>query len=87
MSPAFRAAQRFIDQAVFVPVVNGAQAGAVAQLGAQLGELGVKVRHVYLAQACLAKLGGDVLHLARNGGVVFGGGHVVGTRPLTSTRA
>ena len=68
-----------VDQAVFVPVVNGAQAGTVAQLGAQLGELGVKVRHVYLAQACLAKLGGDVLHLARNGGVVIGGGHVVGT--------
>ena len=59
--------------------MNGAQAGAVAQLGAQLGELGVKVRHVYLAQACLAKLGSDVLHLARNGGVVVGGGHVVGT--------
>ena len=58
--------------------MNGAQAGAVAQLGAQLGELGVKVRHVYLAQACLAELGGDVLHLARNGGVVVGGGHMVG---------
>ncbi len=59
--------------------MNGAQAGTVAQLGAQLGELGVKVGNVYLAQACLAKLGGDVLHLARNGGVVVGGGHVVGT--------
>ena len=68
-----------VDQAVFVPVVNGAQAGTVAQLGAQLGEFGVKVRHVYLAQACLAKLGSDVLHLARNGGVVVGGCHVIGT--------
>ena len=58
--------------------MNGAQAGAVAQLGAQLGEFSVKVGNVYLAQACLAKLGGDVLHLARNGGVVVGGGHVVG---------
>ena len=58
--------------------MNGAQAGAVAQLGAQLGELGVKVRHVYLAQACLAKLGSDVLHLARNGGVVVGSCHMVG---------
>ena len=57
--------------------MNGAQAGAVAQLGAQLGELGVKVRHVYLAQACLAKLGSDVLHLARNGGVVIGSCHMV----------
>ena len=68
-----------IDQAILVPVVNGAQAGAVAQLGAQLGELGVKIGNVDLAQACLAKLGGNVLHLARNGGVVVGGGHVVGT--------
>ena len=59
--------------------MNGAQAGAVAQLGAQLGELGVKIGNVDLAQACLAKLGGNVLHLARNGGVVVGGGHVVGT--------
>ena len=67
-----------VDQAVLVPVVNGAQAGAVAQLGAQLGELGVKVGDVDLAQARLAKLGGDVLHLARNGGVVVSGGHVVG---------
>ena len=58
--------------------MNGAQAGTVAQLGAQLGELGVKIGNVYLAQACLAKLGGDVLHFARNGGVVIGGGHVVG---------
>ena len=38
-----------VDQAVLVPVVNGAQAGTVAQLGAQLGEFGVKVGHVYLA--------------------------------------
>ena len=59
--------------------MNGAQAGAVAQLGAQLGELGVKVGNIDLAQACLAKLGGDVLHLARNGSVIVGGGHVVGT--------
>ena len=59
--------------------MNGAQAGAVTQLGAQLGEFGVKVRHVYLAQARLAKLGGDVLHLARNGGVVVGSCHMVGT--------
>ena len=58
--------------------MNGAQAGTVAQLGAQLGELGVKIGNVYLAQACLAKLGGDVLHFAWNGGVVIGGGHVVG---------
>ena len=67
-----------VDQAVLVPVVNGAQAGAVAQLGAQLGEFGVKVGNVDLAQACLAKLGGDVLHFARNGSVIVGGGHVVG---------
>ena len=46
-----------VDQAVLVPVVNGAQAGAVTQLGAQLGELGVKVGNIDLAQACLAKLG------------------------------
>ena len=59
--------------------MNGAQAGAVAQLGAQLGELGVKVGNIDLAQAFLAKLGGDVLHLARNGGVVVGGCHVIGT--------
>ena len=59
--------------------MNGAQTGTVAQLGAQLGESGVKVGNVDLAQACLAKLGSDVLHLARNGGVVVGGGHVVGT--------
>ena len=59
--------------------MNGAQAGTVAQLGAQLGEFGVKVRHVYLAQTRLAKLGGDVLHLARNGGVVVGSCHMVGT--------
>ena len=59
--------------------MNGAQTGAVAQLGAQLGELGVKVGNIDLAQAFLAKLGGDVLHFARNGGVVVGGGHVVGT--------
>ena len=38
-----------VDQAVFVPVVNGAQAGTVTQLGAQLGELGVKVGNVDLA--------------------------------------
>ena len=67
-----------VDQAVLVPVVNGAQAGTVAQLGAQLGELGVKVGNVDLAQARFAKLGGDVLHLARNGGVVVGGCHMVG---------
>ena len=59
--------------------MNGAQAGTVAQLGAQLGELGVKIGNIDLAQACLAKLGGDVLHLARNGSVIVGGGHVVGT--------
>ena len=56
-----------IDQAVLVPVVNGTQAGAVAQLGTQLGELGVKVGNVYLAQACLAKLGGDVCARWRRG--------------------
>ena len=58
--------------------MNGAQAGAVAQLGAQLGQLGVKVGNVHLAQACLAKLGGNILHLARHGGVVVGGCHMVG---------
>ena len=68
-----------IDQAILVPVVNGAQTGTVAQLGTQLGELGVKIGNIDLAQACLAKLGGDVLHLARNGSVIVGGGHVVGT--------
>ena len=59
--------------------MNGAQARAVTQLGAQLGQLGIKVGNVDFAQACLAKLGGNILHLARNGGVVVGSGHVVGT--------
>ena len=38
-----------IDQAVLVPVVNGAQAGTVAQFGTQLGELGVKIGNIDLA--------------------------------------
>ena len=38
-----------IDQAVLVPVVNGAQTGTVAQLGTQLGEFGVKVGNIDLA--------------------------------------
>jgi len=68
-----------IDEVVLVPVVDAADDGAVAELLAQRGDLGVEVGAGDLAQAVLAKFRGDGLHLAGDGGVVVGGCGVVGS--------
>lgn len=66
-----------VDEVVLVPVVYGAHEGAVAELLADFGDVGVEVGLGDLAEAFMAKLARHGLHLHRHDGVVCGEGRVV----------
>ena len=62
-----------VDQLVLAPVMDGAQHRAVAKVAPQLGDVGVEVVLVNLAEALpLSKHGGNCLHLLGHGGVRVG---------------
>ena len=70
--PVLQGCPAFVNEVVLVPVVNGAQHGAIPELLAERRHGGIEIGGVGLAQARMAELRGDRLHLSGGGGVLMG---------------